>query len=108
MRKNKKVIKMKSYKNKKKNKNKKKIIIFLPILMLTTIICNLGGNTIVSNLNNEVLKLEKELKKEEIKLEQAKAKKYINKSTGEIKEIAKEKLDMNYLTKDQTVYIEVE
>ncbi len=103
MKRNKKVIKLKSYKRNKKNINKKKII--FPIFILIMALVNLSGNAILSNLNYEVLKLEETLNEENIKLDQIKANSYKKQSVDSIKQTAEEELGMDYLTDDSVVYI---
>lgn len=103
MKRNKEVIKLKSYKRNKKNINKKKII--FPIFILIMVLVNLSGNAILSNLNYEVLKLEKTLNEENIKLDQIKANSYKKQSVDAIKQTAEEELGMDYLTDDSVVYI---
>ena len=52
--------------------------------------------------------LKKELRQEEIRLDELKAKVDTNSSIREIEEKAKEELNMDYLKKNQIRYIEVE
>ncbi len=103
MAKTKKVVNIKEYKKVKKNSNKRIVILFISTLFL--IIVNISGYTIINDLNNEVIILKKELKEEEIRLDQAQAKEASQMSVEEIEKIAKEELNMDFPSKDQIRYI---
>ena len=60
------------------------------------------------NLKYDIYYLKKELRQEEIRLDELKAKVDTNSSIREIEEKAKEELNMDYLKKNQIRYIEVE
>lgn len=100
------------YKRRKKNKNRKrKYKKIKPILLIITVVAisiiNLCGNAIVSNMKYEINSLKKELRNEEIALDELKMEqlKYSNKSN--VEEEAKEKLNMNYPNNYQIRYIDM-
>ena len=72
------------------------------------IIINICGYSVVGNLKYDIYYLKKELRQEEIRLDELKAKVDTNSSIREIEEKAKEELNMDYLKKNQIRYIEVE
>ena len=101
----------------KKNKHKKKVkssfikkctVILLGGCALFIVVLNICGNAVMSNLKYEIGSLEKELKKEEIRLEQIKASVDYNTSIREIEIRAKEELNMDYPKDSQIRYISVE
>lgn len=115
--KNDKVKNINEYKKEKKNKHKKrqgrkikKVIrrfgLFLVCFLM--IIINICGHSIIGNLKYDIHYLKKELKQEEIRLEELKAKVETNTSIREIEERAKEELNMDYPKKNQIRYIEVD
>ena len=71
-------------------------------------IINICGYSVVGNLKYDRYYLKKELRQEEIRLDELKAKVDTNSSIREIEEKAKEELNMDYLKKNQIRYIEVE
>lgn len=101
------------YKKRKENRYKKRKIkkIIKPILfafpVMSIIIINLCGNAIVSNYKYEINKLEKTLRKEEIKLDVLKMEQLKNSSITNIEESAKEELNMDYPNESQTRYIDL-
>ena len=117
MKKNNKIKSMDEYKRKKKNKHKnrrqikfkKKLCIFLiSISTLGVVIGNICGYAVVSELKYDIHYLKKELRKEEIRLEEQKANVDTSTSIQEIEKRAKEELNMDYLKDSQIRYIEVE
>lgn len=115
--KHKKVRDINEYKKEKKNKNKKRykkrvFKIFIKfssfIFVLFTIIGNICGQVIISNLSYKVHYLKKDLKELEIKLSDLNQKNYINMSIKEIEKRAKEELNMDYPKKNQIRYIQVD
>ena len=114
--KNNKVKNINEYKKDKRNKNKKrqgrkiKKVIFKFGLFLSCfliIIANLCGYAIIGNLKYDIHYLKKELREEEIRLEELRAKVDTNTSIREIEKRAKEELNMDYPKKNQIRYIEV-
>jgi cell division protein FtsB len=117
MKKNNKIKNMNEYKKGKKNKHKKKrnvkikkkISIFLiSISIVGILIGSMCGYTVVSDLKYDIHYLKQDLRKEQVRLEELKAKVDTDKSIQEIEKKAKEELGMDYPTKSQTRYIEVE
>ncbi|HSQ88063.1 hypothetical protein [Romboutsia sp.] len=117
MKKNNKIKNINEYKKEKKNKHKnkrrmkfkKRISIFLiSISTLGFMIWNIGGYVIVSDLKYEIHYLKQELRKEEIRLGELKAKIDTSTTIQEIEKRAKEELNMDYPEKNQIRYIEVE
>lgn len=109
MKKNNKDRTRKAYKTKDKNNiKKKKTNIILSILVLMIVILNLSGQTKINTLNKEILDLKSQVHKEEVKLEQAKARKYSTSSLDKIEELAKEELYMKYLDEENIVYIDID
>ena len=117
MKKNNKIKDMNEYKREKKNKHKnkrqiklkKRLCIFLiSISTLGIVIGNICGYTVVSELKYDIHYLKKDLRKEEIRLEEQKAKVDTSTSIQEIEKRAKEELNMDYLKDSQIRYIEVE
>ena len=99
----------KEKKNKyKKRKNRKVKKVILRIVCFLIIIINICGYSVVGNLKYDIYYLKKELRQEEIRLDELKAKVDTNSSIREIEEKAKEELNMDYLKKNQIRYIEVE
>ena len=97
------------YKKRKNRKVKKVILRFgLIIVCFLIIIINICGYSVVGNLKYDIYYLKKELRQEEIRLDELKAKVDTNSSIREIEEKAKEELNMDYLKKNQIRYIEVE
>ena len=89
---------------KRKNRKVKKVILRFGLI----IIINICGYSVVGNLKYDIYYLKKELRQEEIRLDELKAKVDTNSSIREIEEKAKEELNMDYLKKNQIRYIEVE
>ena len=117
MKKNNKIKDMNEYKREKKNKHKnkrqikfkKRLCVFLmSVSALGIVIGNICGYTVVSELKYDIDYLKKDLRKEEIKLEEQKAKVETSTSIQEIEKRAKEELNMDYLKDSQIRYIEVE
>lgn len=117
MKKNHKIKDINEYKKKKKNKHKKKVkssfikkctVLLFGVCALFIVVLNICGNAVMSNLKYEIGSLEKELKKEEIRLEQIKASVDFNTSIQEIETRAKEELNMDYPKNSQIRYISVE
>lgn len=117
MKKNNKIKDINEYKKNKQNKHKKKIRshvlkkctgVFLAICVLLVVVLNICGNAVMSNLKYEIISLENDLKREEIKLEQIKANVDVNTSIQEIEIRAKEELNMDYPKDSQIRYISVE
>ena len=117
MKKNNKIKDMNEYKKEKKNKHKnkrqikfkKRLCIFLiSISTLGIVIVNICGYAVVSELKYDIHYLKKELRKEEIILEEQKSKVDTSTSIQEIEKRAKEELNMDYLKDSQIRYIEVE
>lgn len=115
--KNSKVKNINEYKKKKENKHKKRqrrklkkcILRFgLFLFSFLIIIVNICGYSIIGNLKYDIYYLEKELREEEIRLDELKVKVYTNTSIREIEKRAKEELNMNYPKKDQIRYIEID
>ena len=115
--KNDKVKNINEYKKNKKNKYKmrrgrrlKRLILrfglFLSCILI--VIINICGYSIIGNLKYDIYYLEKELREEEIRLDELKVKVYTNTSIREIEKRAKEELNMNYPKKDQIRYIEID
>lgn len=101
------------YKKRKKNRNKKRLnkkikVILLSLLCLSIIIINLCGNAIVSNLKYKIDSKERELRKEEIILDQLKMYQLKNDSMTNIEKEAREKLNMNYPEENQIRHIDME
>ena len=97
------------YKKRKNRKIKKVILRFgLIIACFLIIIINICGYSVVGNLKYDIYYLKKELRQEEIRLDELKAKVDTNSSIREIEEKAKEELNMDYLKKNQIRYIEGE
>lgn len=116
MKKNNKIKDMNEYKKEKKNKHnnkrKKKLkkrvsIIFISVIALGVVIGNICGYTVVSDLKYDIHYLKKDLRQEEIRLEELKAKVDTSTSIQEIETKAKEELNMDYPNKNQIRYIEV-
>ncbi|MFI3210619.1 MAG: hypothetical protein R3Y64_06160 [Peptostreptococcaceae bacterium] len=112
-----KVKSMNEYKKDKKNKNKrnkliklKKILkrVSLVLILFLTILSNMMGEVLLSKLSYEVNSLKTNLRKEEIRLGEAKEKVNIDMSIKEIETFAREELGMDYPTKDQIRYIIVD
>ena len=117
MKKNNKIKHMNEYKKEKKNKHKNKrriklkkriSIFFISISTLVFLIWSIGGYVLVSDLKYEIHYLKQDLRKEEIRLEELKAKVDTSTSIQEIEKRAKEELNMDYPKKNQIRYIEVE
>ena len=115
--KNNKVKNINEYKNEKKNKHKKrqgrkiKKIIFrfgLFLVCFLIIIINICGYSVVGNLKYDIYYLKKELREEEIRLDELKANVDTSTSIREIEKRAKEELNMDYPKKNQIRYIEVD
>ena len=114
--KNDKVKNINEYKNEKKNKYKKrqgkkvkKVILRFGLILLffLIIIANICGYSVIGNLKYDIYYLKKELREEEIRLDELKAKVDTNSSIREIEERAKEELNMDYPKQNQIRYIEV-
>ena len=114
--KNYKVKNINEYKKEKKNKHKKrqgrkikKAILRLGIFLVCflIIIVNICGYSVIGNLKYDIHYLKKELRKEEIRLDELRAKVDTNNSIREIEVKAKEELNMDYPKKNQIRYIEV-
>lgn len=101
------------YKRRKKNRYRKRKIkkVIKPILfafpVVSIIIINLCGNAIISNYKYEINSLKKQLRKEEIALDQLKMEQLKNSSITNIEENAKEKLNMDYPNESQMRYIDL-
>ncbi len=117
MKKNNKIRDINEYKKNKKNKNKCRIkakikkhmlIILTTISCLGLIIVNICGYAVIAELKYNIHYLKKELRKEEISLEELKAKVDTNTSIQEIELRAKEQLNMDYPKKNQIKYINIE
>ena len=101
------------YKKKKKNRYRKRkikrlakpILFSIPIFVI--IIINLSGNAIMSNYKYEINTLKKELRKEEIVLDEMKIKILNDSNVTNIEENAKEKLNMDYPKDNQIRYIDL-
>jgi len=115
--KNNKVKNINEYKNKKKNKHKqrqgkklkKTILKFgLFLILFLIIIANICGYSIIGNLKYDIYYLKKELREEEIRLGELKAKVDTNSSIREIEERVKKELNMDYPKKNQIRYIEID
>ena len=115
--KNNKVKNINEYKKNKKNKHKKrqrsklkKVILRFSLFLscILIIIINICGYSIIGNLKYDIYYLEKELREEEIRLDELKFKVYTNSSIREIEKRAKEELNMNYPKKNQIRYIEID
>lgn len=115
--KNNKVKNINEYKKDKKNKNKKRqgrkikklilrFVLFLSCFLI--IIVNICGYVVIGNLKYDIHYLKKELRQEEIRLDELRAKVDTNTSIREIEQRAKEELNMDYPKKSQIRYIEVE
>ena len=100
------------YKKRKKNRYKKRKIkriikrILITFTIVAVIIINLCGNAVVTNYKYKLNALEKELRKEEIALDQVKMENLQNSSITNVEQKAKDKLNMNYPKKNQTRYID--
>lgn len=100
------------YKKRKKNRYKKRKIkriikrILITFTIVAVIIINLCGNAVVTNYKYKLNALEKELRKEEIALDQLKMENLQNSSITNVEQKAKDKLNMNYPNKNQTRYID--
>ena len=115
--KNNKVKNINEYKKEKKNKYKqrqgrklKKTILRFGLFLISflIIIVNICGYSIIGNLKYDIYYLKKELREEEIRLGELKAKVDTNTSIREIEERAKEELNMNYPEENQIRYIKVD
>ena len=93
---------------KRKNRKVKKVILRFGLIIVCFLIINICGYSVVGNLKYDIYYLKKELRQEEIRLDELKAKVDTNSSIREIEEKAKEELNMDYLKKNQIRYIEVE
>ncbi len=113
MEKNNKIKDINEYKKRKKNKHKiirvKKIIFILSLSVgvFMTVIINICGYSVIGELKYSIGNLKKELRKEEIRLEEAKAKADTKTSIHEIEKRAREELNMDYPTKNQIRYIQI-
>ena len=100
------------YRKRKKNRYRKRRIKRLakPILfcepIFVIIIINLCGNAIMSDYKYEINLLKKNLRKEEIILDELTIKSLKNSSITNIEKNAKEKLNMNYPNSSQIRYID--
>ena len=100
------------YKKRKKNRYKKRKIkriikrILIAFAIVAVIIINLCGNAVVTNYKYKLNALEKELRKEEIALDQLKMENLQNSSITNVEQKAKDKLNMDYPNKNQTRYID--
>lgn len=100
------------YKKRKKNRYKKRKIkriikrILITFTIVAVIIINLCGNAVVTNYKYKLNALEKELRKEEIALDQVKMENLQNSSITNVEQKAKDKLNMDYPNKNQTRYID--
>lgn len=117
MKKDNKIKDINEYKKKKKNKNKnrnkritfrKTYVIIGCICILSTVIGNLCGYSIVSQLKYDIYYLKKDLREKEIIIEQLNSRIYSNYSIEEIEKMAKEKINMDYPKESQIEYITVE
>nr|WP_317332450.1 hypothetical protein [uncultured Romboutsia sp.] len=115
--KNDKVKNINEYKKENKNKHKKrqgrkikKVILRFGLFLVCflMIIVNICGYSVIGNLKYDIYYLKKELREEEIRLDELKAKVDTNSSIREIEERAKEELNMDYPKKNQIIYIEVD
>ncbi len=115
--KNYKVKNINEYKKENKNKHKKrqgrkikKVILRFGLFLVCflMIIVNICGYSVIGNLKYDIYYLKKELREEEIRLDELKAKVDTNSSIREIEERAKEELNMDYPKKNQIIYIEVD
>ena len=101
------------YKKRKKNRYKKRKIkriikrILITFTIVAVIIINLCGNAVVTNYKYKLNALEKELRKEEIALDQLKMENLQNSSITNVEQKAKDKLNMDYPNKNQTRYIDL-
>ncbi|MDB8799200.1 hypothetical protein PN290_07380 [Romboutsia sp. 1001216sp1] len=116
MEKNNKIKDINEYKKRKKNKHKiiraKKIkkmifILSLSVGVFMTLIINICGYSVIGELKYSIGNLKKELRKEEIRLEEAKANADTKTSIQEIEKRAREELNMDYPTKNQIRYIQI-
>ena len=100
------------YKKRKKNRYKKRKIkriikrTLITFSIVAVIIINLCGNAVVTNYKYKLNALEKELRKEEIALDQVKMENLQNSSITNVEQKAKDKLNMDYPNKNQTRYID--
>lgn len=100
------------YKKRKKNRYKKRKIkriikrILITFTIVAVIIINLCGNAVVTNYKYKLNALEKELRKEEIALDQVKMENLQNSSITNVEQKAKDKLNMDYPNKNQMRYID--
>lgn len=100
------------YKKRKKNRYKKRKIkriikrILITFTIVAVIIINLCGNAVVTNYKYKLNALEKELRKEEIALDQLKMENLQNSSITNVEQKAKDKLNMDYPNKNQMRYID--
>lgn len=117
MKKNNKIEDINEYKKKKRNKNKnrkkriafkKSRVILVFICAAGTVIGNLCGYAIVSQLKYDIYYLKKDLRAKEIVIEQLNSRIYSNYSIEEIEKMAKEKINMDYPKESQIEYITVE
>ena len=74
--------------------------------VVSIIIINLCGNAIMSNYKYEIYTLKKELRKEEIILDELKMVQLKSSSITNIEESAKEQLNMDYPSESQVRYID--
>ena len=117
MKKNNKIKDINEYKKNKKNKNKcrirpkiKKNLIIesTTVLSLGLIILNMSGYIEIAQLKYNIHYLKKELREEEISLEELKVKVDYTTSVKEIELKAKKELNMDYPKKNQIKYINIE
>lgn len=113
MNKKKKVENISEYKRRKKNRNRERKIkkILRPILLIVPIVAiliiHLCGNAIVSNYKYEINNLKKDLKKEEIALDELKMEQLKYDNIANVEQSAKDDLDMDYPIKSQIRYIDM-
>ena len=98
-------IKKNRYRKRKIKRLAKPILFSIPIFVI--IIINLSGNAIMSNYKYEINTLKKELRKEEIALDEMKIKILNDSNVTNIEENAKEKLNMDYPKDNQIRYIDL-
>ena len=117
MKKNNKIKDINEYKKSKKNKYKKGkrnkfvervSVLILGVCALSVIVVNICGYATMSKLKYNIGSLKKELRKQEIILEEIEATVDTNTSIQEIENKAKEELNMDYPKENQIRYICVE
>ncbi len=92
-------------KKKKIKKIVRHVLLIVPIVAI--LIINLCGNAIVSNYKYKINNLKKDLRKEEIALDELKMEQLKYDNITNVEQSAKDELGMDYPTKSQIRYIDM-